>query len=161
MNLLTYSLMPPEKYDSKEELFEHVIYSTKENQHLVPLTFSKKSLNPGNFSKLKKELKIKEVSILDRLKPGDNEACIVNHVNRSGYNFLVGKTPLGGLPRFPDTSNIYHLVPGFDGVVVHTVGPERFQLVNDSSVIISESVGLVSPLWHYVGVRVFALGIPS
>ncbi len=161
MNLLTYSIMPPEKHDSKEELFEHVIYSTKENQHLVPLTFSKKSLNPGNFSKLKNELKIKEVSVLDRLRSGEKKVCIANHVNRSGFNFLIGNTPIDDLPQFPDVSDIYHLDSGLDAVVVHTVGPKRFPLVNDGSLIISEAVGLIGPLWHYVGVRVFALGIPS
>ena len=161
MNLPTYSLRPPENHKLKKELFGHAVYSLKKKQCLVPLAFSKKSINPINFYNIKTELKIKEVCILDRLMFSRKKVCIANHVNRSGFNFLIGNTPIDDLPQFPDVSNIYHLDSSLDAVVVHTVGPKRFPLVNDGSLIISEAVGLIGPLWHYVGVRVFALGIPS
>ena len=161
MNLPTYSLRPPEKHDSKKEVFGHAVYSLKDKQCLVPLTFSKKSLNPINFYNIKTELKIKEVCILDRLRSSEKKVCIANHINRSGFNFLIGNTPMCDLPQFPDISKIYHLDPDLDAVVVHTVGPERFPSILEDHHVISEAVGLVAPLWHYVGVRVFALGIPS
>ena len=56
---------------------------------------------------------------------------------------------------FPDMSNIYQPIKGLEKINVHTVGPERFKkepLVNQTT---SEYIGLVSPLWHYVGVCVF------
>tara|TARA_X000001036_G_scaffold26443_1_gene22000 strand:+ start:1653 stop:1979 length:327 start_codon:yes stop_codon:yes gene_type:complete len=108
MNLQTYSLRPHEKYDSKKEIFEHVVYSVKDKQHPVPLAFSKKSLNPINFLNIKTELKIKEICVVDILRLDGKKVSIANHLNRSGYNFLIGNTPIGDLPQFPDISNIYH-----------------------------------------------------
>ena len=39
-------------------------------------------------------------------------------------------------------------------ITVHTVGPKRFKNKPVSNQIISESIGLLSPIWHYVGVLV-------
>ena len=57
---------------------------------------------------------------------------------------------------FPDISKIYHEISGLESAVVNTVGPERFHLRPKSNNVISESVGLIAPVWHYVGVIVFA-----
>ena len=53
-------------------------------------------------------------------------------------------------------SKIYHRIPGLESAVVHTVGPERFHLRPKSNNMISEAVGLIAPVWHYVRVKVFA-----
>ena len=74
----------------------------------------------------------------------------------SGYNFLIGKTPAQDLPRFPDMTNIYNEIPGLKSTSVHTVGPERFKLKLDTTNVVSESVGLIAPVWHYVGINVYA-----
>ena len=82
--------------------------------------------------------------------------CIVDHVNRSGTNFLIGETPVKNFPVFPDMSKIYNIIPGYKQVVVHTLGPSRFLKQYKQKQITSESVGLISPIWHYIGVNVYA-----
>jgi hypothetical protein len=156
MNLPIYALSPPDKYDSKTELFGHFVYFTKKNTHITPLLFSNTTLNPKNFLNLKSELELSSILIIDRTRPNDKKRCIMNHINRAGYNFLVGNTPTQGLPRFPDMSNIYNPIPGLKTVTAHTVGPKRFTLIENNVFFLSESVGLVSPIWHYIETKVFA-----
>jgi len=156
MNLPIYTLSPPTKYRTKAEHFEHGVYLTDKQTQIVPLVFSKKTINPKNFLNLKTELGLSSILIVDRLKPRGQRVYIRNHINRSGFNFLIGKTPLLDLPRFPDMSNIYNPAPGLKTAMVHTVGPERFSVADDRRFTISESVGLISPVWHYVGLKVFA-----
>ena len=156
MNLLLYGLILPNKYSSKTSLLSHTLYTKEKHTYIIPNKFDEDTINPDNFLKLKEEMKIKSILIIDKTIPGDKKLCIINHVNRSGYNFLIGKTPIGKLPRFPDISRIYNKNPGVESAVVHTVGPKRFRLRPKSNNVISESVGLVAPVWHYVGVRVFA-----
>jgi len=156
MKLPTYGLTPPKNYNSKRQVFDHTIFLKKEDVYIVPNSFNNKIIGPDSFLDLKREIGLTSILVTDRIKPTKNKLCIMNHVNRSGYNFLIGKTPTQGLPRFPDMSNIYNQIRGLDTVGVHTVGPERFDSVKPGEVFLSESVGLVAPVWHYVGVRVFA-----
>ena len=156
MNLIMYGLQAPNDYNLKSILLDHKLYKKQKKFILVPNKFDHTTINPENFLKLKGEVKIKETLLIDRTIPEDKRLCITNHVNRSGYNFLIGKTPIANLPRFPDMSKIYNEIPGLESAVVHTVGPERFHLRPKSNNVISESVGLIAPVWHYVGVKVFA-----
>ena len=156
MNLLKYSLIPPIKYDNKTILHNHALYTTRKNKSIVPVVFDGNTINPKNFLKLKIDLDIHSINVIDRIKPKHSKVYISNHVNRSGYNFLIGKTPIQGFPRFPDMTNIYNEIPGLKPISVHTVGPKRFVLKLDTINVISESVGLVAPVWHYVGIKVFA-----
>ena len=156
MNLLLYGLILPRKYSSKTAMLSHTLYTKEKHTYIIPNKFDESTINPENFLKLKKEMKIKSILIIDKTIPGNKKLCIINHVNRSGYNFLIGKTPTGKLPRFPDMSKIYNKISGLESAVVHTVGPERFHLRPKSNNVISESVGLIAPVWHYVGVKVFA-----
>ena len=161
MKLPIYGLTPPKNYNSKRQVFGHTIFLKKEDVYIVPNSFNSKTLGPDNFLDLKKEIGLVSILITDRIKPAKNKLCIMNHVNRSGYNFLIGKTPTQGLPRFPDMSNIYNQIKGLDTIFVHTVGPQRFDLSEPDEVFLSESVGLIAPVWHYVGVRVFAKTIEN
>ena len=108
------------------------------------------------FYDLKKQLNIECITILDKTIPSVKGCYITDHVNRSGFNFLIAKTPINKLPVFPGMSNIYNEIEGLRPIVVHTVGPDRFISVEDPKIIISESVGLISPLWHYVKTKVYA-----
>ena len=56
---------------------------------------------------------------------------------------------------FPDMSNIYSPIKGFRKIKVHTLGPSRFFKGIKGVEVISEFTGLVSPVWHYIGVKVF------
>ena len=151
-----YGLQAPNDYNLKSTLLNHKLYTKQKKLFLVPNKFDGKTINPESFLKLKGKMKIKSTLLIDKTIPEDKRLCIANHVNRSGYNFLIGKTPVANLPRFPDMSKIYNEISGLESAVVHTVGPERFRLRQESNNVVSESVGLVAPVWHYVGVKVFA-----
>ena len=151
-----FGLQAPCDYNLKETLFNYKLYRKKEKLFIVPNKFDETVINPKSFLKLKGEIKIKSTLLIDKTIPKDKRLCVVNHVNRSGYNFLIGKTPVANLPRFPDMSKIYNKISGLESAIVHTVGPERFRLRPKSNNVISESVGLIAPVWHYVGVKVFA-----
>jgi len=72
---------------------------------------------------------------------------------------LIGKTPYDGRPQFPDMSYIYNSISGYPQVVVHTLGPERFKAPpQEPGVVWSEAVGLVAPVFHYLGFSLTALG---
>ena len=151
-----YGLQAPNDYKLRSTLLSHKLYTKQKKLLLVPNKFDGTIIDPKNFLKLKEKMKIKEALIIDKTIPKNKRLCITNHVNRSGYNFLIGKTPTTNLPRFPDMSKIYNEISGLESAVVHTVGPERFHLRPKSNNVISESVGLIAPVWHYVGVKVFA-----
>ena len=156
MNLIMYGLQAPSDYKLRSTPLNHKLYIKKKEFFLVPNKFDEGIINPETFLKLKEEMKIKSILLIDRTIPEKEKLCIANHVNRSGFNFLIGKTPIANLPRFPDMSKIYHKISGLEFAVVHTVGPERFHLRPKSNNVISESVGLIAPVWHYIGVKVFA-----
>ena len=156
MNLTMYGLQAPNDYNLKSTLLSHKLYTKQKKLFLVPNKFNDTIIDPKNFLKLKEKMKIKKIFLIDKTISKNKRLCITNHVNRSGYNFLIGKTPIANLPRFPDMSKIYNEISGLESAAVHTVGPERFHLRPKSNNVISESVGLIAPVWHYVGVKVFA-----
>ncbi len=135
-------------------------YGKINNQIILwPEKIDSKIINPKNFIELKKHYNIKELLIIDRIIGTNKPVSIVNHVNRSGQNFLRNKTPFKEFPQFPDMSRIYHKISGLDTAVVHTIGEKRFQSPpNKEKVIWSEMIGLIAPVAHYVGIKVFAIG---
>ena len=150
-----YRLYPPQKAIIKAHLFGHAVYGGEKSTTLVPQSLEKKNINPKNFIKLKQQFKFKSILILDRTKPSFKNTCVLDHVNRSGFNFLIGSEKIEGYPMFPDMSNIYHPIENLKKIIVHTLGPSRFAQRIKCRNIISEFVGLISPIWHYVGVKVF------
>ena len=156
MNKTEYRIYSPKKFSAKETAFNHNIFQIVDGRHIVPITFSDESLNPKSFFGLKKMYSLGSILIIDRLKNTDRDVCIMDHVNKSGTNFLIGKTPHKELPTFPDMGHIYKPIPNLKQVLVHTVGPERFSSKTGIDEIVSEATGLIAPLWHYAGVAVFA-----
>ena len=151
-----YGLQAPSDYKLRSTPLNHKLYIKNKEFFLVPNKFDESIINPETFLKLKEEMKIKSILLIDRTIPEKKRLCIANHVNRSGFNLLIGKTPVANLPRFPDISKIYNEISGLESAVVHTVGPERFRSKPKSKNVISESAGLIAPVWHYVRVTVFA-----
>ena len=148
-------LYPPQNATTKTYLFGHVVYSKEKITTIIPQKLKKENVNPKNFLKLKQQIKLRNILILDRTKPSFKNTCVLDHVNRSGFNFLIGADKIKGYPMFPDMSNIYHPIEGFKKITVHTLGPSRFVQNMKGHNIVSEFVGLISPIWHYVGVKVF------
>ena len=124
-----------------------------------PKNIDSETINPKNFIKLKKEFNLNELLIIDRLVGTNDVVSIGNHINRSGQNFLRGTTPEEKYPQFPDMSKIYNKIKGLETAVVHTIGSKRFQtLLDEENIVWSESIGLIAPVAHYVGIKVFAIG---
>ena len=104
---------------------------------------------PCDFSK--KQI---QIVVLDRVKNSKGLFPIEDHINKSGYSFLSGKTPHNNRPRFPDISNAYtHPSPNPNGKTVVTIGPKRFSDSNLDGAIISEAAGLVVPVLNYVELK--------
>lgn len=156
MNRVEYCIHQPNEHTSKEEAYGHVFYEVNGIKRVVPNQFSIESINPNNLFLIKKKLGLESLLILDRIKGLKKELCIIDHVNRAGYNFLIGRTPYEKLPTFPDMSSVYNKINKLEQVVVQTVGPKRYRELNKIEGYVSESVGLLSPVWSYVGVCVFA-----
>ena len=150
-----YRLYPPPNAITKTHLFGHIVYSKEGTRTIVPQKFEKKHINPKNFLNLKQKIKFRSILILDRTKPRFEKTCVLDHVNRSGFNFFIGTDRINGYPMFPDMSNVYSPIKGFRKIKVHTLGPSRFFEGVKGIEVISEFTGLVSPVWHYVGVKVF------
>ena len=156
MNKTVYSIHPPKKFSSKKKAFSHVVYHQENGHFITPDEFSGEGINPKNFYNLRDQFSLESILILDRVKNVKNDVCIMDHVNKSEFDFLTGKTPHKDLPAVPDMTHIYHPIGDMEQKVVHTVGPDRFSNAEIDGEIISESVGLIAPVWHYVGVKVFA-----
>jgi len=154
MKNYTYSLFPPKHFISSYKKHRHTIFKKETHTHIVPEKLNQHCLNPRSVSSLTEELSIKKILILDRVINLEHEVCIVGHVNRSGTNFLIGNTPYKKKPQFPDMSNIYTPIKELDKIVVHTVGLERFFNFKGGNYYISEAVGLIAPVWHYIGVKI-------
>ena len=161
MNRVEYCIHQPKEHTLKEEAYGHVFYEVNGKKRVVPNRFSTESINPKNLFLIKKKLGLESLLILDRIKGLKKEVCIIDHVNRSGYNFLIGRTPYENLPTFPDMSNVYNKINKLEQVVVQTVGPKRYKDLKKINGHVSESVGLLSPVWSYVGVSVFAQNFHS
>ena len=118
--------------------------------------------NPKNVERLKSNIHDNKVLIIDRTKNNTETISIDGHVNRSGDSYLIGNTPYNELSQFPDVTHLYKELEQNQKRVVHTLGPERFEKpINDTTVIWSEAVGLVAPLFYYVGIDVFAAGVSN
>lgn len=162
-----YLIAGPEAWglplSGKQTAAGHAIDVVGSSQVLWPETISDAIINPLNFDALVKKTGAHRIIIIDRLSGcGPGVVPISGHINKSGYNFLTAVTPYQDYPRFPDQSNLYQMHPDEDSVTVQTVGPERFsQLTRNDDAAgnpISEAVGLVAPLFGYLGVSIWAYG---
>lgn len=144
---------------STKRIAGHEVGQIKKRKIIHPNKIDPETINPLSFIELKEKLKIDELLFIDQIKGADRIITISDHVNISGQNYLRSKTPEGDLPTFPDMSKIYNDVNGFDKAIVYTVGWERVESEKpDQDKILSESIGIVAPIAHYVGIKVFALG---
>ena len=155
--------MSPEKFGAKikniTEIASHKCGKLNERTFLWPKKNNSEIINPQKFYELKNHYNIKELLFIDRIIGTDKPVSIINHVNRSGQNYLRNETPFEAFPQFPDMSKIYHKISSLDTVIVHTIGGKRFQnLPVGEKVVWSEYIGLIAPVAHYVGIKVSAIG---
>ena len=157
MKIPIYNINKPNTRKKPKKAYQHYIYSIDDRIWVIPRSFSKKTINPRNFFKLKNEYNIQKIIINDYIKPSIETICIIDHINKAGTNYLIGKTPFGGFSVFPDMCNIYNEIDGLKKATVQTVGPKRFLIMKENpKTLISHSSGLTAPIWHYVGAMVYA-----
>ena len=143
-----------------KEQEKHMVDVLDNKTYIWPLIFDNTHVSQITLYNLKEKYSIDSIIIIDRLKNVKKETNIKDHINASGQNFLREKTPYKSFPTFPDVTHIYHTAEP-DAAIVHTVGPERFSKNTNKNQIISESIGIISPVWDYVGVNVYGVGRPA
>ena len=131
-------------------------------RYIWPDSITADIINPRNLRELKTEWGLTRLLIIDRISGIEHPTYIADHVNRSGMNFLIGRTPYESHPQFPDISRIYQRSDDLKAIMVHTVGPHRFgHYLNDNRQHWSEGVALCAPVAHYIGLSIDALGLPT
>ncbi len=146
-------------YSSARGTPGHKIVSYKGQTLVWPNQLDENSINPGELTALKTELKSERILIVDRLTGNTGLVFIQDHVNRSGISYLRGNTPHDKQPMFPDVSRIYQIPGKAPSAVTHTIGPDRFKDVPRSEQVLwSEAIGIVAPVLFYVGFLVYAVG---
>lgn len=133
------------------QYFRHVLVDKR--IHIFPGYSSVQDLNLDSIEELITALNIRDLLIVDRIWGAGEPICVADHVNRSGINFLRGKTPRGGRPMFPDMSKIYTTIDGLKPITVHTIGPEADPKSILSDRPLSKWAGIWTPAFSYLGVR--------
>ena len=135
----------------------HNLYKWGDKTVVSPQQPLTEATTPANLIDLKRKLKGNELLIIDRTLSNKPIIQIIDHRNQMGFNPLIGKTPLGDRPRFPDVSKLYSKnEKGFPTRVVNCVGPGRFGEKEKANT--SEAVALVSLSAAYAGWRIGAFG---
>ena len=141
----------------KKSMAHHSVYKWEDKTIISPEQTLTEAATPANLINLKKELEGNELLIIDRTYSSEPIIQIIDHRNQTGFNPLIGKTPLEDLPRFPDVSKLYNKIErGFPKRVVNCVGVGRFGEKGEANT--SEAVALVSLSAAYAGWKISALG---
>ncbi|HIB72990.1 MAG TPA: hypothetical protein EYO50_03635 [Candidatus Marinimicrobia bacterium] len=143
-----------------KKLASHVFGIMNDNLIIWPKKLSPDNCNPKNIHTIKTLVQNRNIVIMDRIKSEKTKVNICGHVNRSGENYLIGMTPYDKYPQFPDMTYMYKTYPHKAAKIVHTVGPKRFkEAALNSKIIWSEAVGLVAPVFHYIGYNIKGIGL--
>ena len=145
-----------------KKLSDHVFGILNNKLIVWPKKLSSRNCNPKTIHALKISENNRDVVIIDRIKSKTPKVNICGHVNRSGENYLIGRTPHDKFPQFPDMTNIYLTHPSRENKIVHTLGPKRFKgSTLNGKTIWSEAAGLVVPVFHYIGFNIKGIGLNS
>ena len=146
----------------EHNFYNHSVCEENSAVFIKPQQYDHTCISPFNFFSLKEKYNIELVYLYDRVVGVGNKVIISDHVNRSGFYPLCGKTPYKTLTMFPDMSKIYKNESSEKHTTVHTLGPRRFKNKQYSdSLVYSEGAAAVSTLWHYLNVKVRCFGVPS
>ena len=135
----------------------HYIYINKNQTTYWPRQVTKENISPDTFFELTQKHKIKELTIVDRVKVNKEKIFINEHINRTGESFLVGNTPHENKPTFPDASVVYS---NTSGTTVASYGKSYNNINNKNNKhIISEWIAPISIVWNYMGVKIVGVGV--
>ena len=138
----------------------HSHHTSNNITYFWPNKTNNRTTNPISINRIKEDHKIKDIVILDRVRGTRAQTTAIDHINKTGENFLIGNTPHGGLPRFPDASNVYKEK---NGNVFESYGRKfnKAPPTKNKSRIISEWLAPVALVWSYVGATTTGRGIPD
>jgi len=137
---------------------DHTPYSWLGHYILNPCVDKKNWLSLENFIDIRDRFDKNKMTIVDRYRGDSAIVQIIDHRNFSGTNPLIGKTPIGNRPQFPDVSKLYNRKElGLKQVVVDCLGKERFQREKKRKGV-SEVVAHIALAAHYVGWKITAFG---
>lgn len=140
-----------------DRFYNHVMKNHDNYTFLSPFDNTNKTINPENYSKIRNKYGFNSLVLIDRVFIDTKTAHTADHVNRTGHNFLRGNTPYENHPTFPDISKIYNTK---NGKVFVSVGEKKpLNITVSKNEILSEWIAMVSPVWHYIGVKITGLGI--
>ena len=135
----------------------HKLGSKNNKAFLWPTNIDHTTINPEIFSRLKEKHMIRKLLIVDRLQSKTGREKTTDHINKTGNNFLIGKTPHNNQPAFPDMSAVYKNIKG-KVFVSYGKDFKRSKEENNKHVG-SEWIAPIATVWSYVGVEIMGLGI--
>mgnify|MGYP001166430681 CR=1 FL=1 len=142
---------------SHETGTNHKLGSKNNKTFLWPNNINHTSINPETFIRLKEKHKITMLLIIDRLQGKTARVKTTDHINKTGKNFLIGKTPYNNRPTFPDMSDVYKNTKG-KVFISYGKGFKRAKERN-KKYIESEWIAPIATVWRYVGVEIVGLGV--
>ena len=142
---------------SDETVVNHKLGTKNNKTFLWPTKIDHTTINPEIFRRLKEKHKIRKLLIVDHLQSKTGREKTSDHINKTGNNFLIGKTPHNNQPTFPDMSDVYKNI---NGKIFVSYGKHfKRTKAGNSKYVESEWIAPIATVWSYVGVEIVGLGI--
>lgn len=157
MSLVYFVRLPNVSSFNKITIGNHYCIQSKNHQIITPRDLDIKTFTPSNFNLIKNTLDEDHLIIFEKTKTPNKFVQIIDHINKTGHNPLVGNTPFKNKPRFPDISNIYDKKNyGINQIVSTSVGFEIYDKLNEMN--ITEHISVVSIVASYIGWKITCFG---
>tara|TARA_B100000676_G_C18034883_1_gene821152 strand:+ start:1270 stop:1815 length:546 start_codon:yes stop_codon:yes gene_type:complete len=157
MSLVYFVSLPNISSLKKKIIGSHYYIEFKNYQVITPSDLDIRIFSPSNFNLIKDTLGENHLIIFEKIKNQNKFVQIIDHINKTGHNPLVGKTPFKDKPRFPDISKIYDKKNyGIDQIICTSVGFEMYNKLNEMN--INEYMSIISIVASYVGWKTTGIG---
>ena len=157
MSLVYFVRFPNVPSFKKKIIGNHYYIKHKKHQIITPCNLDIKIFTPSNFKIIKDTFGEDHLIIFDKIKSPNKFVQIIDHINKTGQNPLVGNTPFENKPRFPDISNIYDKKDyGVNQIECTSVGFKMYNILNEMN--ITEYISVVSIVGSYVGWKITGFG---
>ncbi|MAI87954.1 MAG: hypothetical protein CMF98_02370 [Candidatus Marinimicrobia bacterium] len=157
MSLIYIVSFPNVSSFKKKTIGNHHYIQFKNHQIITPCDLDIKTFTPSNFNLIKDDLNEDHLIIFEKIKSPNKFVQIIDHINKTGNNPLVGNTPFKDKPRFPDISNIYDKKDyGVNQIVCTSVGFEMYNKLNEMN--ITKYISVISIVGSYIGWKITAFG---
>ena len=143
---------------NKTKINKHYFLKNK-NILIWPATNSNSTISPQEFLELISYFNFKKIILIDTIFNTDLIIKAVDHINRTGLNYLIGNTPYKSLPTFPDVSNTYREKNG--KVFISVGNRNKTKIKNNNKNILSKWVAPIAVVWSYLGINIEAYGVNS